>query len=70
MFFSEINYYLVKKPSPLFLTGNIKLDGISSKTGWKIHACFDLCLSSFNGNSYKKLHDTARFYLGYKVLET
>ena len=27
-------------PSPVFLTENIKLDGISTKIKWKIHACF------------------------------
>ena len=45
--FSETNYSLVKKNlSPLFLTDNIKLDGIPSKIKWKIHAFFYIASKS------------------------
>ena len=36
---SEINYYK-KKPSPLFLTGNIELDGIAATGVLKLNDSF------------------------------
>ena len=41
-------------PSPsLFLTNNIKLDGMPTKTKWKIQACFILYFKFFEGTSVK-----------------
>ena len=50
----------VRYPTPhsLFLTYNIKLDGIPSKTKWNICGCF-LVYSNFEGTFYKKLQNIA-----------
>ena len=43
-----------QKPSPLFLTDNIKMDKIPTKIKWKIHTFLHF-ISSFEGTSYKNL---------------
>ena len=58
--FSGINYFLVKKPSPLFLT---------CKSSWMEHQAelnesympVLFCLSNFEATSYNNLCDAARF---------
>ena len=47
-------WWLGKKPFiPLFLTDNIKLDGIPTKIKWKIQACFTLYFKFWDGTSVK-----------------
>ena len=45
----------------MFLTGNIKLDGIYQTTLNENCMSVLFCISSFEVTSYKKLHDTAWF---------
>ena len=41
--FVTINtFFLLSKPHPLFLTDNIKMDGIPTKNKWKMHTLFAL----------------------------
>ena len=47
-----------KNPCLLFLTDDIRLDGILTINKWKIHAWLH-CISCFEGISYRKLQDIA-----------
>ena len=55
-----------KKPFPLFLMFNIRLDEIPRKIKQKIWLLY--CISNFAGGSYKKLRDTATVLLFLDVL--
>ena len=54
--FCHNRFWLLSKKSllPLFLTDNIKLDGMPTNIKLKIQACFTLCFKFWEGTSVKR----------------